>query len=347
MVIFVHKNILRVEDAVGKILCHDITKIVKDEFKGRLFKKGHIIRECDIEPLRSAGKNNIYVLELDDEEIHEDTAGTRLGEAAAGDGVIITAPKESRVNLISNRKGVLKIQHQLLRKVNSLPNIVMSTLPTNSVVSEGDMIAATKVIPLSIKEKVLKKAEEIMKNAPVIQVIPLVKKRVSVIITGNEVYSKRINDSFGPVLTKKVSDLGSEIQNISFAPDNAQEIANLITTAASSGAELIMVTGGMSVDPDDVTPLAISMAGAKIVQYGSPVMPGAMFLLGYLKEIPILGIPACGMYSKATVLDLMLPRILIGERLTKKDFADLAHGGLCRSCQQCHFPNCSFGFGGK
>lgn len=341
------KNILSVEDSVGKILCHDITKIVKDEYKGRLFKKGHVIRECDIEPLRSAGKNNIYVLELDEDEIHEDTAGTRLGEAAAGDGVIITEPKESRVNLISNRKGVLKIQHELLREVNSLSNIVMATLPTNSVVSEGDMVAATKIIPLSIKENVLIKAEEMMKNAPLIEVIPLLKKRVSVIVTGSEVYSNRVTDSFGPVLTQKVSDLGSEIQNIRFAPDNAQEITNLITDAANSGAELIMVTGGMSVDPDDVTPLAISMAGAEIVQYGSPVMPGAMFLLGYLKEIPIIGIPACGMYSKATVLDLMLPRILIGERITKQDFADLAHGGLCRSCPQCHFPNCTFGFGGK
>jgi hypothetical protein len=344
MVIFVQKNIVKVEEAVGKILSHDITKIVKDEFKGRLFKKGHVIRECDIEPLRSAGKNNIYVLELVNDEIHEDSAGTRLGEAAAGEGVIITEPKESRVNLFSNQKGVLKINQQLLRKVNSLPNIVLSTLPSNSVVSEGDMIAATKIIPLSIKESVLQKAEAIMKSAPVIQVTPLVKKHVSVIITGNEVYSKKVTDSFGPVLTQKVSDLGSEIQDISFAPDNAQEITNLITTAVNSGAELIMVTGGMSVDPDDVTPLAISMAGAKIVQYGSPVMPGAMFLLGYLKGIPIVGIPACGMYSKATVLDLMLPRILIGERITKKDFAELAHGGLCRSCPQCHFPNCSFGF---
>lgn len=347
MVILVQKNILRVEDAIGKILCHDITKIVKDEFKGRLFKKGHVIRECDIDPLRLAGKNNIYVLELEDDEVHEDSAGTRLGEAAAGDGVIITEPKESRVNLISNRKGVLKVQHQLLREVNSLPNIVLSTLPTNTVVSEGDMVAATKVIPLSIKEDVLKKAEEIMKMDPVIQVVPLVRKRVSVIITGNEVYSKKVTDSFGPVLTQKVTDLGSEITNINFAPDHAQEIANLITDAANAGAELIMVTGGMSVDPDDVTPLAISMAGAEIVQYGSPVMPGAMFLLGYLKDIPIVGIPACGMYSKATVLDLMLPRILIGERVTKEDFADLAHGGLCRSCPQCHFPNCTFGFGGK
>ncbi|MDP4103355.1 MAG: molybdopterin-binding protein, partial [Bacillota bacterium] len=174
------KNILKVEDAIGKILCHDITKIVKDEFKGRLFKKGHVIRECDVDPLRSAGKNNIYVLELEDDEVHEDSAGTRLGAAAAGNGVIITEPKESRVNLISNRKGVLKVQHQLLREVNSLPNIVLSTLPTNSVVSEGDMVAATKVIPLSIKEDVLKQAEEIMKMAPVIQVIPLVKKHVSV-----------------------------------------------------------------------------------------------------------------------------------------------------------------------
>jgi molybdopterin biosynthesis enzyme len=347
MVIIVQKNILKVEDAVGKILCHDITKIVQDEFKGRLFKKGHVIRECDIEPLRSAGKNNIYVLEMEDDEIHEDDAGTRLGEAAAGDGVVITEPKESRVNLLSNRKGVLKIQLQLLREVNSLPNIVMSTLPTNSVVSEGDMIAATKIIPLSIKENVLKKAEEIMRISPVIQVVPLIKKRVSVIITGNEVYSKRVTDSFAPVLTQKVSDLDSEVTDIRFAPDSAKEIASLITAAADSGAELIMVTGGMSVDPDDVTPLAISMAGAEIVQYGSPVMPGAMFLLGYLKEIPIVGVPACGMYSKATVLDLVLPRILIGERITKENFADLAHGGLCRSCPECHFPNCTFGFGGK
>jgi len=120
-------------------------------------------------------------------------------------------------------------------------------------------------------------------------------------------------------------------------------IVDEIQACINDGAELIVTSGGMSVDPDDVTRMAIAEAGAEDIIYGTPVLPGAMFLSGRIGHIPILGVPACGMFFKITVFDLILPRVLAGEKISRKEIAEMGHGGLCRSCKRCQYPVCNFG----
>lgn len=341
------KEVVAVEAAVGHILCHDVTRIVPGEFKGPQFRKGHVIRDADVEPLRQAGKDHIFILELDQDDVHEDEAGLRLGRPAAGPGVRLAGPVESRVNLLAARPGLLKVDVARLEAVNSLPGVVLATLPSNTVVQEGEVVGGTKVIPLVIEERILAAAEAILSQGPVVQVRPFLPKRAGVIVTGGEIHRNQTRDAFAPLLREKLAAFGSDLAWLDFAPDEATAIAQLITGQAEAGAELILVTGGMSVDPDDVTPAGIALAGVEVVQYGAPVLPGAMFLLGYRADLPVLGVPACSMFFRVTILDLILPRLLAGERLSRRDILSLAHGGLCRSCQPCRFPACSFGSGGS
>lgn len=337
---------IKVEDAVGKVISHDITKIVRGEFKGASFKKGHVIREEDIPELLKLGKENVFVLDLEPGDIHEDEAGIRLGTAVAGPGVTWSGPRESRVNLFADCHGLLKINVPALEAINELPDVILSTLPNNSVVNKGDLLAGTKVIPLVVPEETVAGAEAVCREAGwVIKVVPFQKVKMGVIITGNEVYKKRIRDGFGPVISEKAESFGSTVMRLEYAPDDAGTIAGIITGMAAEGAGIIFVTGGMSVDPDDVTPMAIRLSGAEVEKYGAPALPGAMFMLAYLGEVPVLGVPACGMFFKITVLDLVLPRLLAGERVIRKDIVSLAHGGLCRACDQCRYPNCTFGKG--
>jgi len=339
-------KIIKAEEAVGKVLSHDITQIVKGEFKGAPFKKGQIIKQEDIPALLKLGKENIYILDLEPGDIHEDDAGVRLGTAFAGDGVTWSGPRESRVNLYAGCDGLLKINVPALEAINELPDVILSTLPDNMTVRKGELLAGTKVIPLVVPEQTVSTAEDICRQAGwIMRVLPFQRFKVGVVITGNEVYKKRIRDDFGPVITEKVESFGSKVMAVEFAPDNAEIIAAKINQMAGDGAGMIIVTGGMSVDPDDVTPNAIRLAGAKVEKYGAPALPGAMFMLAYLGNLPVMGVPACGMFFKITVVDLILPRLLAGERVTRKDIVALAHGGLCRSCIDCRYPNCTFGKG--
>lgn len=341
-------EIIRVENAIGKILSHDITKIVPGKFKGPAFRKGHCITEQDVPELLQLGKERVYVLELEDDDVHEDEAGVRLGWAGAGDGVICSEPRESRVNLFASRAGLLKINVSALDAINNLPEIVFSTLSDNTPVGSGDMLAGTKIIPLTIKEEVVREAETISVTlGKVVSVIPYQSRDFGIIVTGGEVYAGRIKDRFGPVLRKKVESYGSRVLDLKYAPDNPDMIASLIENMIAADASLVLVSGGMSVDPDDVTPQGISLSGAIIEVYGAPVLPGAMFMLAYKDLVPVIGMPACGMYFHTTILDLVLPRLLAGERLGRKDIVAFGHGGLCRACPECHFPKCSFGLAGS
>ncbi len=332
------------EEAVGRVLSHDQTKIVPGEFKGAAFKKGHRIAVEDIPELLKMGKDSIYVLELEPDDVHEDEAGIRLGRAAAGEGVTCSEPGESRVNLFASRSGLLKINVAALEAINDIPSVVLSTLPNNTPVAAGDLLAGTKVIPLVVKEEVVRSVEQIAASmGAVVSVVEYRTLDVGIIVTGNEVFHGRIRDRFGPVLRDKVSSFGSRVTDFQYAPDDAERIAGLITGMIAAGAQLLLVSGGMSVDPDDVTPQGISLSGAGIEIYGAPVLPGAMFMLAYQGEVPIIGVPACGMYFHTTILDLVLPRLLTGERLTRRDIVSMGHGGLCRTCPECRFPRCSFG----
>jgi molybdopterin biosynthesis enzyme len=337
---------IKVESAVGKVLCHDITKIVRGECKEAIFRKGHIIKPADIPEFLKIGRENIYIMDLDIDDIHEDIAGIRLGTALAGPDVMWRGPVESKVSLYARQDGLLKINIAALEAINEIPDVILSTLPNNTVVRKGEMLAGTKVIPLIVPERTVAAAEKICREAgKIIQVKPFRSHKVGIIITGNEVYKQRVSDSFGPVIKEKLNFYEQEILRIEYAPDICEDISEKIKMMVNHGAGLVFVTGGMSVDPDDVTPNAIISSGAEIIRYGAPVLPGAMFMLAYLNDIPIMGIPACGMFCKTTIVDLLLPRLLIGERLHKKDIIALGHGGLCRTCGNCHFPNCTFGNG--
>ncbi len=334
-----------VEEAVGMVLPHDITEIVKDVKKGVAFKKGHIIRAEDITHLKRLGKDNIYVISLTEDEVHENEAASILARCLAGRGVeYADNPQEGKIALKAGLDGLLRINRQSLYQFNMLGEVMCSTLHDNTPVQKGEIVAATRLIPLVSSKALLAQAEGIaLSSARIVEVLPLRKVKIGLVITGNEVFWGRIEDRFEEVLQAKAKALGSEILLVRKAPDDPTVIADEIRTCIDQGAELIVTSGGMSVDPDDVTREGILQAGATGVAYGTPVLPGAMFLSGMIGEVPVLGLPACGMYHKITVFDLVLPRILTGQKIGRKEFAELGHGGLCRNCKVCQYPICNFG----
>ncbi len=392
-----------VHEAIGMVLAHDITEIRKGEFKGRAFRKGHIVRQEDIGHLQRLGKEHLFVLSIADDEIHEDEAALRIAKALAGKGVTYESePKEGKINLIAQYDGLLKIDQQRLLGLNMLGDVMCSTLHNNTVVKKGQVLAGTRAIPLIVKKDLIERAEGVLRplhaTSAVIEVKRLRRPKVGIVITGNEVYYGRVKDAFAPILTNKIGEYGGDIVDISYAPDDVSHIEARLRDLLYAGADLLITTGGMSVDPDDVTRFAIRRLGATDINYGSAVLPGAMFLVAYIsatvrqcdsateqkgvkateqmgdkvKEqksdsateqkgdsaterqdekitrrqsdtIPILGIPACGMYHKRTVFDIILPRILAGERIGRSELAELGHGGLCLNCKECRYPVCPFG----
>jgi len=339
------KKSIPVDQAVGMVLPHDITEIRKDQFKGRAFRKGHIIRSGDIEHLRRLGKEHIYVLELSEKEIHENEAARLLARALAGDGVGFDGEViEGKISLKATCDGLLKVDRDRLLEFNLLGEVMCSTLHDNTPVKRGEQVAATRLIPLIGERKLVSRAVAEVEGAThVIRVLPLKKVRVGLVITGSEVFYGRIDDKFEQVLREKMTALGSEVVTVRFAPDDAAVIATEIQSCLSEGADLIVTSGGMSVDPDDVTRQGIRDAGAEDMVYGTPVLPGAMFLVARIGEVPVLGLPACGMFHNITVFDLILPRILTGERIGRRELAAMGHGGLCRNCKHCQYPVCNFG----
>ena len=335
---------IRIEDSVGCILSHDVTKIVPGEFKGRLFKKGHVIREEDIPKLLDIGKEHIYVWEPKKGQLHENDAAIRVKDLVLGQGCYISEEiKEGKIDFFANTQGIVKINKDLLLKLNLLGEIIVSTIHNNTPVKKGEKIGATRVIPLIIDEKKILEAEKIIKEK-IISVEEIKPKKAVLITTGNEVYKGRIKDEFLPVMKEKLEYYGSEIVKQVILPDNKEMITeNILKAIEEDKVDMIICTGGMSVDPDDVTPSAIKDCNGEIVTYGAPVLPGAMFLLAYYKNIPILGVPSCAMYSKRTIFDLVLPRILADEKLSFEDIARFGNGGMCLNCEICSFPHCSFG----
>ncbi len=339
------KKSIPVDQAVGMVLPHDITEIVQDEFKGCAFKKGHIIQPEDVEHLKRLGKEHIYVLELTPGEIHENEAARLLAAALAGTGTEYSSEVvEGKVAIRAACDGLLKIDKEALYRFNLLGEVMCATLHTNTPVRQGEQIAASRLIPLIGERELVAQAVAIAEQGEkIVRVLPLKKVRAGLVITGNEVFSGRIKDKFEKVLRGKLHQLGSDVAMVCFAPDDPAKIAGEIQQCLDAGADLIVTSGGMSVDPDDVTRAGIQQAGAEDRVYGTPVLPGAMFLVGHIGNVPVLGIPACGMFHKITVLDLILPRILTGETIGRHELADMGHGGLCRNCKQCQYPVCNFG----
>ena len=332
-----------VEEAVGTVLPHDMTRIVPGEFKGVGFKKGHIIREEDIGELKKIGKNFIYVLDLPEGQLHEDDAALRIAQAISGENIEWTLPKEGKSTLLSKIDGLLTIETDRLLDINRLEHIAVATIRTMTPVRAGQDVAATRVIPLTIAESGIRQVEQIAQRSPVLRVRPYRTLNVGAVVTGTEVYQGLIKDGFDEYVGAKIEMYGSDLTKKIIVPDDADAIADAVSHLLKSGCELVLTTGGLSVDPDDVTPSGIRQAGANVINYGSPVFPGAMVLYAKHGDVPILGLPACVYYAGTTILDILLPRILAGEEIAPDTFAQMGHGGLCRECETCHFPNCGFG----
>jgi len=381
-------GMIPVEQAVGAVLAHDVTEIRKDEFKGAAFRKGHVIRPEDVCHLQRLGKERVFVLTIGPDEMHEDDAALVLAQALMGAGVAIKgSPREGKITLVAGRDGLLTIDREALLAFNMLGDVMCATLHTNTVVNKGREVAGTRAIPLVVKNSVIAEAVRIagrvrsaecgVRKPGVIEVKTLRKPRAGVVITGNEVYHGRVKDAFAPIIRAKIESFGGEVVGIYYAPDDERFIEERLRELLKAGADLLITTGGMSVDPDDVTRFAIRNLGATDITYGSAALPGAMVLVGYIESgqadrstgrqgennkdqadddidvsqrhrvspspIPVLGIPACGMYHKATVFDLLLPRVLAGERIGRRQLAELGHGSLCLHCNECRYPVCPFG----
>ncbi len=335
-----------IEDAVGRVLGHDVTQIIPGEYKGPRFKRGHRIRKEDIPEFLKIGKEHIYVMDLKPGILHEDEAARRLGKAFSGKDIKMTGPSEGKVTFHSKRNGVLKINLPLLHRVNLSGNTILSTLHRHTPCTPGMAIGATRIISLTAPERQIEKFENwCEKYGPVIEILPYQKMNIGVIVTGSEIFRGRIKDSFDEKVGKKITDYGCHVVKKRIVSDDIEQIARAVSELGKGRVDLILVTGGLSVDPDDVTRAGIKKAGAKIVFYGTPILPGAMFLYGMLGRKPVLGLPACVFHHKVTIFDIILPRILAGEVLNRREISLLGHGGFCRNCGPCYFPVCPFGKG--
>ncbi|MBR5046745.1 MAG: molybdopterin-binding protein [Eubacterium sp.] len=339
-------KLVRTEEAVGHVICHDMTQIIPGVVKDAIFRKGHIVTEEDIPVLLSIGKEHLYIWEKKEGMLHEDEAADRLRRICQNTGMHATKVKEGKVELIADIPGLFQVDVPRLNAVNSFDDIMIATRHTNIAVRPGDKLAGTRIIPLVIPEEILENAEKTAGEEPLLSLKPWIRKTVGIITTGSEVEKGLIRDQFTPVVERKCKEYGIEMVENVLCGDDKERIVHAILEMKQKGLDLILCTGGMSVDPDDRTPGAICDSGARIVTYGAPTLPGAMFCLGYFEDgTPVAGLPGCVMYAKATVFDLILPRLAAGVMVEKKDIIALGHGGLCLGCKNCHYPDCSFGKG--
>lgn len=339
-------KLINTVDAVGYVLCHDITRIVKDVEKGVAFRKGHVVTEEDIPVLLSIGKEHLYVWEKNENMLHEDEAAEILYHICNNDYMTRSETKEGKIDLFAECDGLFLVDVERLDEINSIENMMIATRHNYFPVKKGDKLAGTRIIPLIIEKEKMEEVKELAGTKPLLTLIPYPKRKAGIVTTGSEVFYGRIQDTFTPVVEKKLSNYNIEVTKHIVVNDEMENIVNAIKEMKESGVDLIVCTGGMSVDPDDRTPGAIKASGADIISYGAPVLPGAMFLIGYYADgTPIMGLPGCVMYAKATIFDLVLPRVAAGLTITKKDLVKLGHGGLCLGCKVCTYPECSFGKG--
>ena len=333
---------INVENAVGMELCHDLTEM-RDGFKGVAFKRGHIIREEDIPHMLDIGKRTVFVWEENAGEIHEEDCARRMAAMAPVEGAHYTEPAEGKVLLFADRRGLFRVNRSLLQKINTIGDITIATLPDHYPVEVGDRLASMRIVPLVTKEAQIIEAEQLCAEEKLLDLRPYQNKRVGVIITGSEVYTGRIKDKFEPVVRAKMKQYPSEIVGVTSCDDDLDMIVTAARTHLENGADFLICTGGMSVDPDDLTPTAIRQLGADIVTHGVPAQPGNMTLVAYLGDVPILGIPGAAIKLPTTIFDVLLPQIFAGDKITREELINLGDGGLCQVCKACHWPNCTFG----
>ncbi|WP_457553502.1 molybdopterin-binding protein [Desulfobacula sp.] len=335
---------IKVEDAVGTVLAHDMTRIIRGKFKGVGFKKGYIVKKEDIPELLKIGKQTLYVLDLGKDQLHENDAARRISKAISGPGLEFSEPREGKINIITPLAGLLKINVEALLRVNKMESIIVATLKNTFPCRKGEIIAATRIIPLTIPAKNIEALEALARETgPILSIAPYKSLKVGAVVTGSEVFNGLITDDFGPSVGQKIKKAGCTLIKKILVPDDVKAIADAILELKKRGCELIITTGGLSVDPDDVTRQGVITAGANVSFYGSPVLPGAMLMISQLSDIPVISLPACVFYYKQTVFDLVFPRVLANEKINSDDIAAMGHGGLCMNCKVCHYPVCSFG----
>jgi hypothetical protein len=334
---------VKVEDAVGLVLAHDITRIVPGQSKSVPFLRGRVIEKGDVERLLDLGKSHIYAADGVEDEVHEDEAGRRIATAAMDGNMELLPAKEGRINIVSRVRGLVAIDRRRLAEINRIKDVLFTVLPDKYPVKPGDIIAATRIVPLSISESLLQEAEAVGRKG-VVRVLPFTAMSVGLVVTGTEVATGRIPDASQRV-EAKLAGYGLEVTGKRIVPDDVALIRGAILELMAAGSQLIVTTGGLSVDPDDLTKEGIEAAGARVISYGAPVFPGAMFLVARLKGRYILGAPACVYFNTHTMLDILLPRIMAGLRVTAADVRRLALGGLCLHCDACRYPACFFGKG--
>lgn len=333
---------IKVEDAVGMELCHDVTAMY-DGFKGAAFKRGHVIREEDIPRLLDYGKRTVFVWEENAGEIHEEDAARRMEAMAPVEGARYTGPSEGKMLLIAEERGMFRVDAGLLKLLNSIGDITIASLPDHYPVEQGARLASMRIVPLVTQERQIIQAEELCRGRKLFDLRPYRRQKVGVVITGSEVYHGRIQDKFEPVVRKKLTQYPAEIVGVTVCDDDLDMIVAAAKTHLDMGAGLLIFTGGMSVDPDDLTPSAIRSLGAEVVSHGVPAQPGNMTLVAYLGGTAILGVPGAAISLPTTIFDVLLPQIFAGDRLTKEELVNLGGGGLCQLCQTCRWPNCTFG----
>lgn len=339
-------KLIETRQAVGHVLCHDLTQIIPGVTKDARFRKGHIVAEADIPVLLSMGKEHLYVWEKQPGMLHENEAAERLRALCQGVNMHPTPVKEGKIELIADCAGLFRVDVDRLSAVNGEDGVIIATRHTNTAVQPGDRLAGMRVIPLVIPEERLQAAEVRAGSGPLLSLTPWKRKTCGLIVTGGEVAKGLVEDAFTPVIVEKLAAYGITVTRRCQPGDDRQAIAAAALEYHAQGVELILCTGGMSVDPDDRTPGAIRDTGAEIISYGAPVLPGAMLLLGYFQDgVPILGLPGCVMYARATVFDLLLPRIAADVPITRRELTELGHGGLCLGCAPCRYPVCPFGRG--
>ncbi len=332
---------VKVEEALGLILAHDITEIIPGKKKDAAFRRGQVIESGDIERLLDLGKRHLYVFSGETKGIHEDEAGVRIARAVSGENIEVIPAKEGKANLRSTVDGLFYVDDKQLYRVNRVEDVLLSSIANRYPVKAGDVVAAARIIPLYIEEQQLRKVEEIGKKT-VFSIRPFKNMNLGMVITGSEVYEGRIKDGSDAV-KERMEAYGLNVVDRRIVTDDITMIRDAIVDQFAAGADIVLTTAGLSVDPDDVTREGIEATGARVLFYGTPVFPGAMFLLAVLKGRYILGAPACVYYNSRTVLDILVLRILAGERIQKKDIVKLSYGGHCMYCPQCHYPACPLG----
>ena len=336
-------KLIRTEDAVGSVLCHDITQLIPGVVKDAVFRKGHVVTEEDIPVLLSVGKEHLYVWEKEEGMLHENDAAEILRQVCQNEYMKASEAKEGKIELTAETDGLLKINREKLNAVNGMGQMVLASRHGNFPVRKGDKIVGMRVVPLVIEEEKMNRVKEMCGDEPIFKILPFKEMKAAIVTTGSEVYHGRITDKFTPVVESKLRECGVEVMGNTVCDDNSEMVTDAIRDWIGKGAQMVVCTGGMSVDPDDRTPLAIRNATDEVITYGAPVLPGAMFMLAYANDVPVMGLPGCVMYAKRTIFDLVLPRIVAGERLCAEDFSVLGEGGLCLNCEVCTFPNCGFG----